>query len=80
MKSKPKVVVIEDDIVFANLLELSLRNNGYDAFIIATAKEAIDFIPASKGVDLFIVDYDLGDVKGRGLTRCPLHRLGHSQR
>jgi len=70
VKSKPKVVVIEDDIVFANLLELSLRNNGYDAYIIATAKEAIDFIPASKGVDLFIVDYDLGDVKGNGLDLC----------
>ena len=40
VKSKPKVVVIEDDIVFANLLELSLRNNGYDAYIIATAKES----------------------------------------
>ena len=48
MKSKPKVVVIEDDIVFANLLELSLRNNGYDAYIIATAIEAIDFIPHRK--------------------------------
>ncbi|KRP26558.1 MAG: hypothetical protein ABS30_09365 [OM182 bacterium BACL3 MAG-120924-bin41] len=36
----------------------------------APAKEAIDFIPASKGVDLFIVDYDLGDVKGNGLDLC----------
>ena len=70
MKSKSKVVVIGDDIVSAYLLELSLRNNGYDVSIIASVKEAIDFISASKGADLFIVDYDLGDAKGNGLDLC----------
>jgi len=66
VKRKPKVVVIEDDTVFANLLELSLSSNGYDVASIASVKEAIEFIPASKGVDLFIVDYNLGDEKGNG--------------
>jgi two-component system response regulator MprA len=70
VKRKPKVVVIEDDQVFANLLELSLSNNGYDVASIASVKEAIEFIPASKGVDLFIVDYNLGDEKGNGLDLC----------
>ena len=46
MKRKPKVVVIEDDTVFANLLELSLSNNGYDVASISSVKEANEFIPA----------------------------------
>ncbi len=70
MAKKLKIVVIEDDIIFARLLELGLRNHGYDVYLIPNVKDAIDFIPVSEEVDLFIVDYDLGDVKGNGLDLC----------
>ncbi len=70
MLDKQKIVIIEDDIVFAQLLELGLKKHGYDVYLISNAQDAIDFIPVSEGVDLFIVDYDLGDVKGNGLDLC----------
>ena len=65
MPSKPKIVVIEDDVVFARLLEIGLRKHDYDVYLIASAQDAIDFIPGSEAVDLFIVDYDLGDKRGK---------------
>lgn len=70
MPSKPQIVVIEDDVVFARLLEIGLRKHDYDVYLIASAQDAIDFIPGSEAVDLFIVDYDLGDKRGNGLDLC----------
>ena len=70
VSNSPKIAIIEDDVVFAQLLEIGLRKNGYEVYLIPNAKDAIDFIPNSQGVDLFIVDYDLGYIKGNGLDLC----------
>ena len=70
MPTNPKIVVIEDDAVFARLLEIGLKKHGYDVYLISSAQDAIDFIPDSVEVDLFIVDYDLGDKRGNGLDLC----------
>lgn len=70
MNKKPTIAVIEDDFIFAQLLEAGLKTHGYDVEIITSARDAIDAIPNSQSIDLFIVDYDLGDKRGNGLDLC----------
>ena len=67
---KPKVAVIDDDQVFTCILHQGLRKNGYYVYDINTSEDALEFISEAKDVDIFIVDFDLGEDSEDGLSLC----------
>ena len=67
---KPKVVVIDDDQLFTWILHQGLRKNGYNVYDINSSEDALEFISEVNDVDLFIVDFDLGEDSEDGLSLC----------
>lgn len=70
MGAHKRIVVIDDDEVFGRILQLGLKKNGYQCYLISTAKDAVNFLSHAREVDLFIVDYHLGDREENGLSLC----------
>ena len=71
MKSESKkVVVIDDDPVFSQILQLGLKKHGYEAYAINDAAPAVDFIEKSMEIDLYIVDFHLDNGAEDGLSLC----------
>ncbi len=69
--NKKRIIIVEDDEVFATVLKLSLKKAGFDAPIISHAAEALHYLKHSQELpSLFIIDFDLQDEKnGRDLCR-----------
>ena len=69
--NKKRIIIVEDDEVFATMLKLSLKKAGFDASIISHAAEALHYLKHSQELpSLFIIDFDLQDEKnGRDLCR-----------
>ena len=69
--NKKRIIIVEDDEVFATVLQLSLKKVGFDASIIPHATEALHYLKHSQEhPSLFIIDFDLQDEKnGRDLCR-----------
>lgn len=69
--NKKRIIIVEDDEVFATVLKLSLKKAGFDASIISHAAEALHYLRHSQELpSLFIIDFDLQDEKnGRDLCR-----------
>lgn len=69
--NKKRIIIVEDDEVFATVLKLSLKKAGFDASIISHAAEALHYLKHSQELpSLFIIDFDLQDEKnGRDLCR-----------
>lgn len=65
-----KVVVIDDDPVFTQILQLGLKKHGYEAYAICDVQPASEYIEKSGEIDLFIVDYHLGNGADDGLSLC----------
>ena len=68
---KKRIVIVDDDQIFATVLQLSLKKAGFDASIISTPKDALEFLKQSEAsASLFIIDFDLEDSQnGRDLCR-----------
>lgn len=67
---KKRIVLIDDDEIFCQILHLKLRKHGYQIYTINNAEDASEFIELSVDADLFIVDFDLDDVSVDGLSLC----------
>lgn len=67
---KKRIVIIDDDEVFSQIIALELKKNGYEIFLISNAADAIEFIKEKKDVDLYIIDFHLDDDVADGLTLC----------
>ncbi|MDA0689715.1 MAG: response regulator transcription factor [Proteobacteria bacterium] len=68
---KKRIVIVDDDQIFATVLQLSLKKAGFDASIISTPKDALQFLQQTESyASLFIIDFDLEDSQnGRDLCR-----------
>lgn len=75
MANQKRIVIIEDDEIFARILQLSLKKNGYQCYLISNIKDAMNFLSHANQVDLFIVDFELGDKTENGLDLCRKIRL-----
>ena len=67
---KKRIVIIDDDEVFSQIIALELKKNGYEIFLISNAADAFEFIKEKKDVDLYIIDFHLDDDVADGLTLC----------
>ena len=44
IKHKKRIVIIDDDEVFSQIIALELKKNGYEIFLISNAADAFEFI------------------------------------
>lgn len=62
-----KVMIVDDEVEIANLVELYLKNDGYEVFKFYNGSEALLCAQKEK-IDLAILDIMLPDIDG--LTIC----------
>jgi DNA-binding response OmpR family regulator len=66
--TKPKILVVEDDLDLAEMLNAYLRVQNYDVMTAAWGKEAIE-LGASENLDLIVLDIRLPDIDGYEVCR-----------
>ncbi len=67
---KYRIIIIDDDSTFSHVLQLALKREGYEVFIIDNVDDAYNHLTHADQVSLFIVDYDLGDKSANGRDFC----------
>lgn len=65
---KPKILVVEDDLDLAEMLNAYLRVQNYDVVTAAWGKDAIE-MGASENLDLIVLDIRLPDIDGYEVCR-----------
>ncbi|MFM1895749.1 MAG: hypothetical protein RLZZ385_823 [Pseudomonadota bacterium] len=70
MIEQKRIVVIDDDEVFSRILQLGLKKNGYECYLISNVNDAMNYLAHARNTDLFIVDYELDDKTENGLSLC----------
>ena len=63
MKSKDKVLIVEDEQSISNFISMVLNASGYDTIIVGSGEEALTMI-ASHCPDLIVLDLGLPDMDG----------------
>lgn len=58
-----RILIVEDDIAFSQILESFLKRKNYEVSTVATMKNAIEVLE-NKGADLLLLDYRLPDGTG----------------
>jgi two-component system OmpR family response regulator len=64
----PKILIVEDDVELANVLEVVMREDGWSAEKAYTGADAIQFLEGFK-FDLVILDWGLPDMSGIDVCR-----------
>lgn len=76
MTNKPRVVVIEDDVDIARLLQLELSDAGYEVHPFATAIRGLtavrELVPDLVVLDLGLPDFDGSEIAGRIRRTSPI--------
>ena len=65
---KKKILIVDDEKEITELVEIYLKNDGYEAYKFYHAREVLDFLEKNK-VDLAILDVMLPDMDGFTLCR-----------
>lgn len=70
MKNKPQksILVIEDDVTYAELLEILLEDSGFDVELLPNGNNLIECIK-KLNPDLLVIDYNLPGKNGAELTK-----------
>src|SRR5438132_11611180 len=76
VRKPPRVLLIDDDPGLAEVIELLLSREGYDALHAATVKDGLERV-ASAAPDVVITDLQLPD--GTGLDVIQRLRAGHPE-
>lgn len=63
MTDKAKILVVEDEVVVANLMATMLRYAGFDVQVATSGREGMEQATENK-FDLITLDLDLGDADG----------------
>ena len=66
-----KILVVDDEVEIADLIEVYLNNENYSVFKFYSAKEALDCINTTN-LDLAILDVMLPDIDGYTLGKVML--------
>jgi DNA-binding response OmpR family regulator len=66
---KKKLTVIDDDHDLRNLLQIALRNEGYEVVTFSNGKEFLDNVGESSPADLCIIDINLGGISGNDVCK-----------
>jgi len=66
--SKPKILIVEDDLDLAEMLNAYLRVQNYDVVTAAWGKDAIE-MSAAENLDLIVLDIRLPDIDGYEVCR-----------
>ena len=69
-RSRPKIIILEDDRLYCKVLSYQLKASGYDAEAYQSYEELKQRLKNSSTVDLFILDYNLGEDQPTGLDIC----------
>lgn len=72
-----KVLIIDDDLNFADVLAAKINNEGMKAIVMATGKEALDYL-TTNGADFIIVDFIMPEMDGYTFSHVLEHDLRKS--
>jgi PAS domain S-box-containing protein len=61
VKSKKTLLMVEDEFLIAAAKKAELEKYGYKVILTNTGKKAVAFIKENKGIDLILMDIDLGN-------------------
>ncbi len=75
--TQKKVLVIDDDLSFADVLAAKINNAGMKAVVMATGKEALDYL-AINTADFIIVDFIMPEMDGYTFSHVLEHDLRKS--
>jgi DNA-binding response OmpR family regulator len=67
--SKPKVLVVEDEVALAKVLKLRLEMDGFDVRAAGDGKEALELI-AEERPDIVVCDLMMPVMDGKAFTRA----------
>ena len=62
--NEPLIVIVEDDVSIAELIEYNLQNNGYQTHRFGNGEAMLTALPGMAPVTLFILDVMLPGVDG----------------
>jgi len=66
---EPRIIIVEDDAVIAELIEFNLQNDGYDTRSFRDGPAMLDALPDLKPVSLFVLDIMLPGMDGFEICR-----------
>lgn len=66
--SKPKIVVVDDEILIRETVRLALEHAGYDVTVVEEAEHAFDAVKKAKP-SLVVMDLYMPGLDGREVTR-----------
>lgn len=69
-REKPRILILDDDLLFTRILEYQLRQNGFTAIVCNSTKDLYAFFTTGSVPDAFILDWHLGDSEPKGLEIC----------
>jgi DNA-binding response OmpR family regulator len=61
---KKKLTVIDDDSDLRNLLQIALKNEGFDVVSYANGREFLESIPENDPAEVYVIDINLGGITG----------------
>jgi DNA-binding NtrC family response regulator len=71
MERRKSVLVVEDEVLIAEMIGSTLTDEGFDVHLSPNAKDALRYIRSGKPVDVLFTDIDLpGEMDGGSLARC----------
>ncbi len=73
------VMLVEDDVPIAQVIQELLQDDGYAAHVAHTAEEALKLLESIPLPSVFVVDYMLPDMNGRQFIESIRVRFGHNQ-
>ena len=70
LKSRKKILVVDDDVVYCRVLDYQLKAQGFDVVICTCVESFMKAVTTSDLPDLFLLDYSLGENQPTGLELC----------
>lgn len=75
--AQKKILIIDDDLSFADILAAKVNAAGMKAMVMATGKEALDYLTIH-GADFIIVDFIMPEMDGYTFSHVLEHDLRKS--
>jgi DNA-binding response OmpR family regulator len=70
LNTKPKVLILEDDLLYSKVLDYQLRSTGLCTIVCNSSEELFKNILSENLPDVFILDFNLGKGAPTGLEVC----------
>jgi CheY-like chemotaxis protein len=71
MERRKNVLVVEDEVLVAEMIKSTLTDDGFEVHLSPNARDALRYLRSGEPVDILFTDIDLpGEMDGGSLARC----------